>query len=172
MITRLKEWWKDYKLRREISKGGRLYKNDEGLSNILNALILSNSKKIVLFKTYRKWSGSGEYEYTEIPPTDEYHNCYDCYIIFKKHDTNEVYVLEFWYANMYYGWMHSGKLTYYPNPNDPNNPTSLGPTHILYRWDDKMPDKDVLFKYAKLVQTWIEEKKKSLLMDTPTMYAN
>ena len=146
IIEKIKLWM-------SIVNNGQIYKNDPTHS-IDHCLAWLLTHKVFDIK-YQVHYSNCDYklcEYSEIKDKTPYHVC----ILFGDDNTDKKYILKLWNVNRWYAFGNEGSVSFWPNYSDKD-----GDAYIIHNWNKYVPKKSIVYKLAKLLIEWEENKSKS-----------
>ena len=149
-IVKFLKWrWELFRLWNN-THGSQLYKQSKSTEAAINYL-LSYYILDVKYKESKRIDG----EYVERLVDKCNGDCIYGYILFGDPDSKRRFILKFWNANKYYAWLVHGATFYYPDYNDDNDTF-----YKMDEWDDVMPSKKTVYKFAKKILLWQKQNQK------------
>ena len=148
IIEKIKLWM-------SVITTGQIYKKDptHSVDHCLSWL-LTHKVFDIKYRVY-DYNSNCDYklcEYNEIGD----HTPYSVYILFGDDDTDQKYVLKLWNVNRWYAFAKEGSVSFWSEySNDDCKPC------LICDWKDCVPKKSIVYKLAKLMIEWEENKSKS-----------
>lgn len=141
-----------FKLWMSIMSNDRIY-NQDRKSSIDHCLSWLLTHKVFDIKyECHDTTGCKLYEYHEIGDKIPYR----VIILFGDDQTDQKYILKMWNANKWYAFGNEGSVSFWPNYSDKD-----ANAYIIHNWKKCVPKKSIVYKLAKLMIEWEENKSKS-----------
>ena len=148
LINFFKEKWQDIRLLWSIYDH-QLYSKSKSVDSILK--YLSNFEILdVKYEELKCVDGTWV-----VKPVASYKESIWGWMLVGDREAKQKYIIKFWDANKYYAWMIQGCIYYYPDYLcDPDT------FYLMDEWENVVPSKKTMYKFAKKIREWQKQKQK------------